>query len=119
SNKESWRPNPDQVQAAVQAAIALEKSGLPAGGRAGAADAPAAAAGEGETATGAYYGGLTPLLFAVREGNTEAVKALLDGGANVNKAREGDSTSPMLLAAINGHYDLVKLLLDRGGDPNV
>jgi ankyrin repeat protein len=63
-------------------------------------------------------GGLTPLLFAAREGNTETVKALLDAGAPVGQASEGDHTSPMLMAAINGHFDIARLLLDRGASPN-
>jgi ankyrin repeat protein len=61
-------------------------------------------------------GGLTPLLFAVRQGNTAAVMALLDAGAKINQVSEGDHTSPLLMATINGHFDLAKTLLARGGD---
>ena len=63
-------------------------------------------------------GGLTPLLFAAREGNIETVKVLLDAGAPIGQASEGDHTSPMLMAAINGHFDIAKLLLERGASPN-
>ena len=63
-------------------------------------------------------GGLSPLLFAAREGNMETVKVLLDAGAPVGQASDGDHTSPMLMAAINGHFDIAKLLLDRGASPN-
>lgn len=63
-------------------------------------------------------GGLTPLLFAAREGNMETVKVLLDAGAPVGQASEGDHTSPMLMAAINGHFDIARLLLERGASPN-
>ncbi len=63
-------------------------------------------------------GGLTPLLFAAREGNMETVKVLLAAGAPVGQASEGDHTSPLLMAAINGHFDIAKLLLDRGASPN-
>ena len=63
-------------------------------------------------------GGLTPLLFAVREGNIETVKVLLAAGAPIGQASEGDHTSPMLMAAINGHFDIAKLLLERGASPN-
>jgi ankyrin repeat protein len=63
-------------------------------------------------------GGLTPLLFAAREGNMETVKVLLAAGAPIGQASEGDHTSPMLMAAINGHFDIAKLLLDRGASPN-
>jgi uncharacterized protein len=64
-------------------------------------------------------GGLTPLLFAIREGNTAAAIALLDAGADVNQVSEGDHTSPLLMATINGHFDLATLLLERGADPNL
>ena len=61
-------------------------------------------------------GGLSALMFAIREGHAETVEALLDGGANVNQARPTDGTTPILEAAINGHYDLVRRLLERGAD---
>ena len=61
-------------------------------------------------------GGLTPLLFAVRQGNAKAALALLDAGAKVNQVAEGDHTSPLLMATINGHFDLAKELMARGAD---
>ena len=64
-------------------------------------------------------GGMTALLFAARQGNTETVKALLDAGVDVNQVNPGDKTSPLLIAAINGHFDLAALLLDRGANPNL
>jgi ankyrin repeat protein len=63
-------------------------------------------------------GGLTPLLFAAREGNMETVKLLLDAGAPIGQVSEGDHTAPMLMAAINGHFDIAKLLLEKGASPN-
>jgi ankyrin repeat protein len=65
-----------------------------------------------------YMGGMTPLLFAAREGHLEAATALLDAGADVNQPREGDRTTPLLMASLNGHFDLGKVFLDRGADPN-
>ncbi|HYT77519.1 MAG TPA: ankyrin repeat domain-containing protein [Vicinamibacterales bacterium] len=62
-------------------------------------------------------GGLTPLLFSARQGDQDAAKALLDAGAEINKASGGDNTSPILMAVINGHFDLAASLLDRGADP--
>lgn len=56
-------------------------------------------------------GGLTPLLFAVRQGNVESARALLQAGAKVAHVSEGDHTSPLLMATINGHFDLAKVLL--------
>jgi ankyrin repeat protein len=64
-------------------------------------------------------GGLTPLLFAVRQGNTAAGMALLDAGAKINQVSEGDHTSPLLMATINGQFDLAKTLLERGADPKL
>jgi uncharacterized protein len=66
-----------------------------------------------------HWGGLTPLLHAVRQGHTEAALALLERGADINQASTGDKTSPLLMAAINGYFDLALVLLDRGADPNL
>jgi len=63
-------------------------------------------------------GGLTPLLYASREGALDAVKALAAGGADLNLT-EPDGTSPLLVALINAHYDLAGFLLEAGADPNV
>jgi ankyrin repeat protein len=61
-------------------------------------------------------GGLTPLLFAARQGHIGAASALLDAGADINEPSKGDKTSPLLMAIINGHFDLAKVLIDRGAD---
>ncbi|HEV3057330.1 MAG TPA: ankyrin repeat domain-containing protein, partial [Vicinamibacterales bacterium] len=59
----------------------------------------------------------TPLLFAVRRGNAEAVTTLLDLGANVNDTLP-DKTSALVVAIANAHWELAAYLLDRGADPN-
>ena len=64
------------------------------------------------------HGGLTPLLYAVRQGYLESTNALLAAGADVNGESAGDKTSPLLMAIINGHFDLAKVLLDKGANPN-
>jgi uncharacterized protein len=61
--------------------------------------------------------GLTAYLFAVRAGQIGAVRALLEGGVDVNEAMS-DGTSALNVAIINGHYGLARLLLERGADPN-
>lgn len=66
-----------------------------------------------------HWGGLTPLLHAVRQGQTEAVMALLEGGADINQTSAGDHTSPLLMAAVNGQFDLALLLLQQGANPNL
>jgi uncharacterized protein len=64
------------------------------------------------------HGGLTPLLFAARQGYIDTAVALLDAGVDINQAKIGDDTTPLMLATINGHFDLAKVLLERGADPN-
>ena len=61
-------------------------------------------------------GGLTALLFAVRQGHADAALLLAESGADINQVA-GDGTSPLLMATVNGHFDLAKRLLDRGADP--
>ncbi|MBU6364881.1 MAG: ankyrin repeat domain-containing protein [Gemmatimonadetes bacterium] len=70
----------------------------------------------GYEATVGSLGGLTALHHAVRQGNTAAALALVDGGADINTVTAGDSTSPLLMAAINGHYDLALALVKRGAN---
>ena len=65
-----------------------------------------------------HWGGLTPLLHAVRQGHADMVTLLLDAGADINQASAGDRTSPLLMASINGQFDIVLSLLSRGADPN-
>jgi ankyrin repeat protein len=66
----------------------------------------------------AYWGGMTALHLAARQGETEAVRALLDAGVPIDQKAVGDNSTPLLVAAINGHFDLAKFLLDAGADPN-
>jgi ankyrin repeat protein len=69
-------------------------------------------------------GGLTPLLFAVREGRMDTVRAFLKAGANVNEPWQAGRASgvagisPMVLAVANAHYELAAMMLDAGADPN-
>jgi ankyrin repeat protein len=71
--------------------------------------------------------GFTPLFFAVREGRTEVVRALLKAGADVNDTMQPGKitgkgprkgTSALILAVENGHFDLALALLEAGADPN-
>src|SRR4030095_13947634 len=64
-------------------------------------------------------GGMTALLFAAREGHTEAVRELIAGGADVNKVNAADNMSVLTSAIINGHFDVAKILLDHGANPNL
>jgi ankyrin repeat protein len=62
-------------------------------------------------------GGLTPLLFAARQGSLDATRALVDAGADLNLA-DPEGISPTVLAIRNGHYDVAALLVERGADVN-
>ncbi|MEJ0036132.1 MAG: ankyrin repeat domain-containing protein [Gammaproteobacteria bacterium] len=64
------------------------------------------------------FGGLTPLLFAAREGDMASVKILLDAGANVNQTSEYGWTA-LLVATQNRYYKLGAFLLQHGADPNI
>jgi ankyrin repeat protein len=63
-------------------------------------------------------GGLTALHFAARQGSARAVRALLDGGAEVDPASPGDRATPLVVAIINGHFDVAATLVERGASPN-
>ena len=63
-------------------------------------------------------GGLTPLLYAARQGSLATAKVLVEAGANLNLA-EPDGISPLVMATINAHYDLAVYLLEAGADPNI
>jgi ankyrin repeat protein len=63
-------------------------------------------------------GGLTPMLFASRQGCVECVRVLASLGADLN-ATDQDGISPMVSAIINGHFDVAGALLEKNADPNI
>jgi ankyrin repeat protein len=72
-------------------------------------------------AEGAYVDGIDgqanwPLYAAALSGNAEVVRLLLDGGADVNKARTDNGCTPLFMAASLGHAEAVRQLLDGGVD---
>jgi len=67
----------------------------------------------------AYWGGMSALHLAARQGYSAVAAALLDAGADVNQRTTGDQSTPLLVAIINGHFDLAKQLLDKGANPNL
>jgi len=67
----------------------------------------------------AAQGGMTPLLFAARQGYVDVVTALLDAGVPVDQLKGGDRASALLVATINGQFDAGRVLLDRGANPNL
>ena len=62
-------------------------------------------------------GGMTPLLYAAREGHIDCVRELLRLKAQVDLA-DPDGTTPLVLALMNGHWDVGKALIDAGADVN-
>jgi uncharacterized protein len=64
------------------------------------------------------FGGLTPLLFAAREGDLETTKVLLEAGADVNQTSEYGWTA-LLIATHNRFYHLGTYLLEKGANPNL
>ena len=62
-------------------------------------------------------GGLTPLLFAAREGHADVARELIRSKADPDLA-DPDGTSPLVLALINAHWDAAKQLIESGADVN-
>lgn len=79
---------------------------------------PFAAAAQARRASAQVLGGNTALGFAAREGHLDAVRALIEAGADANQPSAGDQTPPITLAICNGHYDVARSLLDYGADVN-
>src|SRR5688572_16370123 len=63
-------------------------------------------------------GGLTPLLFAARDGRVDSARVLLDAGADPNIV-DPDRHNALVLALINGHVDVAATLIRAGADVNM
>ena len=61
--------------------------------------------------------GKTPLLYASRRGDLEAVKSLIDNGADVNIS-DSMRRSPLHMAARSRSIPIIKSLMNSGADPN-
>lgn len=61
--------------------------------------------------------GYTPLTLAITRRDTDVAIALINAGANVNKAADG-GYSPLHAASYTGNFTLVKHLVDAGGNVN-
>lgn len=62
-------------------------------------------------------GGLTPLMFAAREGCTDCAKALIEAGAKID-AYDPDNITPLIFATWNAHFDTASYLVKAGANVN-
>ena len=60
-------------------------------------------------------GGMTPLLYASRDGRMDSVRMLLDAGADIN-VRDANEITPLISAITNNHPDVARYLIERGAD---
>jgi ankyrin repeat protein len=62
-------------------------------------------------------GGLTPLLFAARQGCLDCVRSLVASGADVNLT-DPDAITPLLMALLNARFDIARYLVAHGANVN-
>ncbi len=65
----------------------------------------------------AALGGMTPLLYAVRDGRTVEAELLMTAGANLELG-EANGIRPLLMALLNDHVEIARLLIHYGADVN-
>jgi len=63
-------------------------------------------------------GGLTPLLYAARDGRLDAAKTLVDAGAKVEMA-DPNAITPLLMAISNDQISTARFLIEKGAKINV
>lgn len=64
-------------------------------------------------------GGNTALHYAAREGHFDAVRTLVEAGADVNIVSGSDDLSVVNQAIIIGHFGIAQYLLENGADPTL
>ena len=63
------------------------------------------------------YSGGTPMHTAVSRNHASVVKALIEGGADL-EARNRSGVAPLHVAAANGYVDIIRLLISSGAGAN-
>jgi ankyrin repeat protein len=62
-------------------------------------------------------GGMTPLLYAARDGRLAAARMLVAAGADIELA-DANGIRPLLMAVLNNNLAVARFLLDHGADVN-
>ncbi len=60
-------------------------------------------------------GGMSPLLYAARDGRHGHCSHAARAGANINE-RDANDITPLVIAITNNHPDVARFLIDRGAD---
>jgi uncharacterized protein len=60
-------------------------------------------------------GGMTPLLFASRDGHLEAAKLLVEAGARID-APDPNGITPLIMAITNNHLGVARFLAEQGAN---
>jgi len=62
---------------------------------------------------------LANLIEAVKQGDLESVRAILDANGEIVNQRDESGAAPLHYATLNGHRQIVRLLLERGAEINI
>jgi ankyrin repeat protein len=62
-------------------------------------------------------GGMTPLLYAARDGRLAAARQLIDAGADL-ELPDANGIRPLLMAALNNQMDVARLLISKRANVN-
>ena len=65
----------------------------------------------------AIPGGMSPLLYAARDGRLDSARLLVAAKADVHQT-EANGIAPLLMAITNDHVEVARFLLDQGGGVN-
>jgi ankyrin repeat protein len=62
-------------------------------------------------------GGMTPLLYAARDGRIDIARTLVAAKADVQQA-DVNGITPLLMSITNNHLDVAKFFVEKGANPN-